>query len=147
MPRIEREATAHWTGNLARGAGSLEAGTGAFDALPYSLPTRFGEADGRTSPEELLAAAHAGCLAMAIAAELTSAGTPPGTVEARCRITLDAVEGRGNLIVASRVDVSVTADGAADGAVSAAIARANAGCTYSNLIRDSGAEVLVVPGV
>jgi len=144
MPKIERDATAHWTGNLARGAGSLEAGTGAFDDLPYSLPTRFGQAEGRTSPEELLAAAHAGCLAMALASELTSAGTPPGTLDVRCRITLDEVEGRGHLIVASDVEISTTVDGAAEDAIAAAIAQANAGCVYSNLLRDAGARVSVV---
>jgi lipoyl-dependent peroxiredoxin len=82
MPRIVREAGVAWTGNLARGAGAITAATsGAFAALPFSLPTRIGDADGRTSPEELLAAAHAGCYAMSLANELSEADTPPERLE------------------------------------------------------------------
>ncbi|MCW2975029.1 MAG: OsmC-like protein, partial [Actinomycetia bacterium] len=64
MPRIERTAEIAWEGNLARGAGAMSAGSGAFSQLGYSLPTRIGQPEGKTSPEELLAAAHGGCLTM-----------------------------------------------------------------------------------
>ena len=73
MPRIERTAEVIWEGNVARGLGAISAGTGAFSDLPFSLPTRIGQAEGKTSPEELLAAAHAGCLSMSLASELTTA--------------------------------------------------------------------------
>jgi lipoyl-dependent peroxiredoxin len=78
MPRIERHANVFWEGNLARGSGTISAGTGAFEALPYSNAVRIGQGnEGKTSPEELLAAAHAGCFATSLAGELTRAGSPP----------------------------------------------------------------------
>ena len=81
MPKIERTANIAWDGNLARGAGALSAGTGAFSELGYSLATRIGEPEGKTSPEELLAAAHGGCLTMSLVGELTGAETPPGHLD------------------------------------------------------------------
>src|SRR5947199_9805614 len=95
MPRIERTAEVVWEGNVARGAGHITAGTGAFSGLPYSLPTRIGAAAGKTSPEELLAAAHAACLAMSIASELSQAGTGPERPEAPCRTVRDEAAGHG----------------------------------------------------
>ena len=62
---------------------------GALDGLPFSLPTRIGEPGAETSPEELLAAAHAGCYAMALTSVLTNAEVPPGRLAVRCRIALD----------------------------------------------------------
>ena len=78
MPRIERHANVVWEGNLARGTGRISAGTGAFEDLDYSIAVRVGKGtEGKTSPEELLAAAHAGCYATSLAGELTQAGSPP----------------------------------------------------------------------
>src|SRR5262245_55014687 len=112
MPRIVREAAVTWDGNLVRGAGSLTAATsGAFTGLPYSLATRVGKAEGSTSPEELLAAAHGGCFTMSLAGELTGAGTPPGRLDVRCTITMDEVEGGGHRIVHSALDVSAHVPG------------------------------------
>ena len=76
MPRVQREATVTWEGNVARGSGAISAATGAFSDLPYSLASRVERPDGKTSPEELLAAAHAACYAMSLAGELAGAGTP-----------------------------------------------------------------------
>ena len=110
-----------WEGNVARGAGSITAATsGAFDALPYSLPARIGAAEGKTSPEELLAAAHAACFTMGLAGELTGAGSPPERLDARCTITMDEVEGRGHLIVSSSIDVRAQAAGDRRGPLPAA---------------------------
>src|SRR5581483_11633937 len=67
MPRIERTAVLTWEGNVARGAGTISGETGAFSGLGFSLPTRVGQAEGKTSPEELLAAAHGGCITMSLA--------------------------------------------------------------------------------
>ena len=89
MPRIERSAQLVWEGNVARGTGSISAGTGAFADLGFSLPTRIGQPEGKTSPEELLAAAHGGCITMSLASELTQAGTPPGRLDVACRILMD----------------------------------------------------------
>jgi len=143
MPHIERSATITWHGNVARGEGSLSAATGAFSELPFSLPTRIGRAAGKTSPEELLAAAHGGCLTMSLASELTSAGTPPGRLDVTCTIHMDEVEGRGHQIVASRVELVVAADGVEDDALQAAAERADEGCPFSQLLKRAGAEVQI----
>ena len=117
MPRIERTARIVWEGNAARGSGTLTAGSGAFEELGFSLPTRIGAPEGKTSPEELLAAAHGGCIAMSLANELSKAGTPPGRLDVGCRIVMDEVEGQGHQIVASFVEFAVTAEGLDEGAL------------------------------
>ena len=143
MPRIERSAEIGWEGNLARGRGSLTAATGAFSALPFSLPTRIGQAEGNTSPEELLAAAHGGCLTMSLASELTQAGSPPGKLDVTCTIVMDEVDGQGHQIVGSRVELVARVDGLDDAALRAALARADEGCPFSQLLKRAGASVSV----
>jgi lipoyl-dependent peroxiredoxin len=138
MPRIVREADVTWGGDLTRGAGALTAATsGAFTTLPYSLPTRVGAAEGKTSPEELLAAAHAGCFAMSLASELTEAGTPPERLDVRCTITMDEVEGAGHRIVASAIEARVRVLEVSQEAFAALAERADAGWPFSHLIRAS----------
>ena len=143
MPLIERTAHVGWDGNVARGNGTLDAGTGAFDGLPFSLPTRIGQAEGKTSPEELLAAAHGGCITMSLASELTQAGTPPGRLDVACRIVMDEVEGEGHQIVASHVEATVDADGVDDAALQTLLQKADEGCPFSQLLRRAGAAVEV----
>jgi lipoyl-dependent peroxiredoxin len=144
MPRIERTATVAWDGNVARGVGSISAGTsGAFSDLAFSLPTRIGAAEGKTSPEELLAAAHGGCITMSLASELTQAGTPPGRLDVECRIVMDEVEGQGHQIVASFVEARVAVEGLDDDALQAAVEKADAGCPFTQLLQRAGAEVHV----
>jgi lipoyl-dependent peroxiredoxin len=143
MPRIERTARIVWEGNLARGKGRLTADSGAFAGLPYSLPARVGSPAGKTSPEELLAAAHGGCITMSLAGELTSAGTPPGRLDVSCRIVMDEVEGQGHQIVASHVELRVAADGVDDDGLHAALAAADQGCPFSTLLRRAGVAVHV----
>ncbi len=143
MPRIERTAQVTWEGNVARGKGSLTAGTGAFSGLEFSLPTRIGKAEGKTSPEELLAAAHGGCITMSLASELTQAGTPPGTLDVGVTIVMDEVEGQGHQIVASHVEATVAVDGLDDDALQAAVEKADKGCPFSQLLVRAGAEVHV----
>jgi osmotically inducible protein OsmC len=143
MPHIERTARVGWDGNLARGNGILDAESGAFARLPFSLPSRVGEPGGKTSPEELLAAAHAGCLTMSLAGELTADGTPPGRLDVTCTIVMDEVDGQGHQIVGSRVELAARADGLDDAALQAALARADEGCPFSQLLRRAGATVEV----
>lgn len=143
MPRIERTAEVTWQGNLARGEGSLSGGSGAFAGLPYSLATRIGAPEGKTSPEELLAAAHGGCLTMGLAGELTGGGTPPGRLETTCRIVMDEIEGQGHQIVASYVEMVAAAEGLDDARLQAAVAAADESCPFSALLRRAGAEVHV----
>ena len=143
MPRIERTAEIVWEGNVARGTGHMTARSGAFEALPFSLPTRIGKSEGQTSPEELLAAAHAGCLSMSLAGELTGAETPPQRLDVSCRIVMDEVEGQGHQIVASHVEATVAADGVDDAALQALLAKADEGCPFSQLLRRAGVELHV----
>src|SRR6476620_7368736 len=70
MPHIERTAQIVWEGNAARGVGTLAGDSGAFDELGFSLPSRIGQPEGKTSPEELLAAAHGACITMSLSGEL-----------------------------------------------------------------------------
>jgi osmotically inducible protein OsmC len=136
VPRIERTADVTWEGNVARGGGTITAGTGAFTELPYSLPSRIAASAEKTSPEELLAAAHAGCLTMGLASELTQAGTPPDRLDVTCRIVMDEVEGQGHQIVASHVVVhgEVPED---------LLEAADRGCPFSTLLRNAGVEVTI----
>ena len=141
MPRIERTADLVWEGNVARGTGSITGQSGAFTSLPFSLPSRIGAPGGKTSPEELLASAHGGCLTMSLATELTQAGTPPGRLDVSCRIVMDEVPGEGHQIVASQVTIRATVDGLDDAVLAAAIERADAGCPFSTLLRNAGVTV------
>ncbi len=85
---ISRHATAHWSGDLKSGHGKLSTPqSGVLADAAYGFHTRFGEAKG-TNPEELIAAAHAGCFTMALSAKLTEAGHPPTTLETRADVDL-----------------------------------------------------------
>jgi osmotically inducible protein OsmC len=143
MPHIERTAHIGWDGNLARGAGTLDAESGAFARLPFSLPSRVGDPGGKTSPEELLAAAHGGCITMSLVGELTAAETPPGRIDTAVTIVMDEVEGQGHQIVGSRVEFVVRAEGVDDEALQAALEKADEGCPFSQLLKRAGATVTV----
>ncbi|HSC92561.1 MAG TPA: OsmC family peroxiredoxin [Gaiellaceae bacterium] len=135
MPRITREAEVSWEGSSARGRGAITAASsGAFAGLPYSEPSRIAASAPETSPEELVAAAHAGCYAMSLAAELTRDRTPPERLEVRAVVVLDEVEGEGHRIVESRLRVRARVPGSDDDAFQEAVRRADAGCPLSALI-------------
>jgi osmotically inducible protein OsmC len=144
VPRIERTAEIAWEGNLARGEGLISAGSsGAFTGLPYSNATRIGQPEGKTSPEELLAAAHGGCLATSIAGELTRLGHPPVRLTVSCRIVMDEVEGQGHQIVGSQVTVGASVPGIDEAAFAEAVELADEGCPFSALLKRAGASVEV----
>lgn len=85
---ISRHATAHWEGDLKTGKGQLSTPqSGLMDNTRYAFSTRFGEEKG-TNPEELIAAAHAGCFTMALSAKLTEAGFPPTSLDTRAYVDL-----------------------------------------------------------
>lgn len=127
-----------WDGNLARGRGSITAATGAFDDLPYSLATRVEQLAGKTSPEELLAAAHAACYAMSLAGELTIAGSAPEHLDVTATVTLDEVEDGSHRIVASDVVAGARVPGIDETELQRVAETANRGCTFSALIKASG---------
>ena len=138
MPRIERHANVVWEGNLARGSGRISAGTGAFADLDYSIAVRVGKGtEGKTSPEELLAAAHAGCYATSLAGELTQAGSPPERLDITSNVVMDEVAGQGHVIVESQLRVRAHVAGIDEDAFRRVVAEADEGCPFSKLIRAS----------
>ena len=135
MPRIVREADVAWEGTVSRGSGVVTAASsGAFE-LPVTLASRIAEPEGKSSPEELLAAAHATCFVTSLGSELARAGTPPERLDVHCTITMDEVEGRGHQIVASAISATAVAPGADESSLAAAAEAADAGCPFSTLIR------------
>jgi lipoyl-dependent peroxiredoxin len=138
VPRIVREADATWEGTLARGAGTLTAASSrTFVDLPITLASRLEVHQGKTSPEELLAAAHANCFITSLAGELARAGTPPQRLEVRCTVTMDEIEGGNHRIVASALDATAWADGADAELLERVTSEADEGCPFSALIRAS----------
>jgi osmotically inducible protein OsmC len=137
MPHIERTIDIVWEGSVARGSGTITGRSGAFTDLPFSEPSRIALTEGDTSPEELLAAAHAGCLTMSVAGELTRARTPPTRLEVTCTIVMDEVEGQGHEIVASHVTLG------GDEVSGEIIERADQGCPFSRLLKRAGVEVTI----
>jgi lipoyl-dependent peroxiredoxin len=143
VPRIERSAKVEWEGSVARGAGTISGDTGAFTGLPYTLASRLGEPEGKTSPEELLAAATAGCFTTSLGSELARDGTPATRTEIHCLIVMDEVPGQGHQIVGAEITVHAEVEGSSEEALAAAIERADEGCPFSSLLRRSGAAVTV----
>lgn len=134
MPRVERHAEVVWEGNVARGTGHISGQSGALAELPFTLATRIGNPEGKTSPEELIAAAHAACYAMSLSTELTTAGNPPDRLEVTSRATVDEVDGSHRI---TTIDVRVrarVADIDEDG-FQQAVRAADEGCTVANVLR------------
>ena len=84
-----RTAQVDWTGSIARGSGLTSGGSGAISDLPITIASRLGEPEGKTSPEELIAAAHAGCFTMALGSILAGQGTPPEHLQVTATVTLE----------------------------------------------------------
>jgi osmotically inducible protein OsmC len=106
--------------------------------MAVTQPTRFGGSEGNTSPEELIAAAHASCYSMALSAGLTRAGTPPGKLEVSASVTLDFVDGAPT-VVSSALTVEGTVDGISEEEFVAAAEAAKDGCPISRAL--AGVEV------
>ncbi len=130
---MKRTANAQWRGDLKSGAGTVSTASGVLSGAPYSFRTRFEEGQG-TNPEELLAAAHAGCFSMALSAQLTQAGLPPESIETRCDISLEK-QPEGFAITASHLDVKARVPGASQEAFDKAVQSAKAGCPVSKLYK------------
>jgi lipoyl-dependent peroxiredoxin len=137
VPRVQRQANVTWEGNVARGSGTISAATGAFERLRYSLATRVERPDGKTSPEELLAAAHAACFAMSLAGELAGAGSMPEHLDVRATVTLDEVDGGSHRIVASELHARARVKGLDQDKLDRLARSASAGCPLSALIEAS----------
>jgi len=137
MPRIVREAEIDWEGTTARGNGVVRAlSSGSFE-LASTIASRVEIHQGKTSPEELLAAAHATCWVTSLGSELARLGIPPERMQVHCTVTMDEVEGAGHRIVASHIAARAALPDASAEALAEAAAAAEAGCPFSALIRAS----------
>jgi osmotically inducible protein OsmC len=127
-----RTANARWEGGLKDGKGNMRLGGGAFEGQ-YSFSSRFEEGVG-TNPEELIAAAHAGCFSMAFSGGLERAGYPPNSVETEAKVHLSPADGGGFRI--SRIDLVTTADvpGIEKDAFEQAAQAAKEGCPVSKAL-------------
>jgi osmotically inducible protein OsmC len=127
-----RTANARWEGGLKDGKGNMRLGGGAFEGQ-YSFSSRFEEGAG-TNPEELIAAAHAGCFSMALSAGLERGGHNPNSVETEAKVHLSPKDGGGFRI--SRIDLITTADvaGIDDDAFQQAAQAAKEGCPVSGAL-------------
>lgn len=129
-----RTATVTWSGDLAAGQGTVSAGTSQlFTDLPVSWASRTEGANGRTSPEELLAAAHASCYAMALSGGLGRAGTPPEHLHVEAEVTFDRVDEQWT-VVSSRLIVLGRVPGATHAGFTAAAQDAKDGCPISRAL-------------
>jgi osmotically inducible protein OsmC len=130
-----RRAEVKWEGDLAKGKGSLSAMTsGAFKDLAVTWASRVEKADGRTSPEELLASAHASCYAMALSFGLGNAGHPPTRLEVAANVTFDQIPG-GFKVKSSALEVKGTVPGMDAAAFQKAAEAAKDGCPISQALK------------
>ena len=130
---MKRKASAVWRGGLKDGKGTISTDSGVLKESQYSFGTRFENGVG-TNPEELIAAAHAGCFSMAFSAELGKAGLTPQSIQTIATVTLDKSDG-GFSVTESHLDVTAKIPGA-DRAKAIDIANAaKAGCPISKLLR------------
>ena len=132
-----RQARAKWNGDLATGSGEVSSVTsGKFTALPVSWGARTEAPQGKTSPEELLAAAHASCFAMALSAGLAKAGTPPETLEVTSTVTFDKV-GENWTVVSSALEVTGVVPGIDAAGFAKAAEGAKDGCPISRALKNN----------
>ena len=128
---MQRKASAVWPGDLKSGKGSLSTETGTLKSAPYSFSTRFENGAG-TNPEELLAAAHAGCFTMALSAQLASRGMTAARLETSCTITLEKV-GDAFSITKSQLELTAHIPNADQAKFNDAVKAAETGCPVSKL--------------
>lgn len=130
-----RRAEVTWSGDLASGSGTVSArSSGAFDDLPVSWGARTESPDGKTSPEELVAAAHASCFAMAFSGDLGRAGTPPERLDVSAEVTFDKVDA-GWRVVSSALTVRGVVPGMSAEDFVAAAEAAKDGCPISQALK------------
>jgi osmotically inducible protein OsmC len=128
---MKRIASAKWQGDLTKGSGTISTASGTLSNTPYSFHSRFESGQG-TNPEELLAAAHAGCFTMALSLQLAQAGHPAESLETECTITLDKKDG-GFAITESHLELKAKVPGITKEAFQTATEGAKAGCPVSKL--------------
>jgi osmotically inducible protein OsmC len=132
MATIKRHASAAWSGTGKEGRGALTTQSGTLSETPYSFTARFGDGKG-TNPEELIAAAHAGCFTMALAFGLSSAGHPPETLETRADLTIEQ-EDAGWTIKAVALTLTGKVPGMSADQFQKAAEQAKANCPVSKVL-------------
>ena len=130
---MERKGSAVWNGGLKYGKGTVSTASGVLNKTQYSFATRFENGAG-TNPEELIAAAHAGCFSMALSAQLGNAGLKPERIETQATVTLEKLESG---FAVTKVHLAVTArvPGADKAAFDTAAGNAKTGCPISKLLK------------
>lgn len=130
---MKRTASALWSGGLKDGKGSISTQSGILDNTQYGFSSRFESGTG-TNPEELIAAAHAGCFTMALSAQLGEAGMTAESLRTTAAVTLDKVD-EGFAITAIHLDLVAKIPGADKAAFDAAANKAKVGCPVSRLLK------------
>jgi lipoyl-dependent peroxiredoxin len=130
---IERRARAIWEGDLRSGSGRFELASGAISGQEVTFASRFEEPGGKTSPEELIAAAHATCFSMALANTLAQEGHPPARLETNAVCSLDRADG-GFRITSMKLDVRGEVEGIAEEGFRAAAEQARDACPVSQAL-------------
>ena len=129
---MQSKASAVWKGDLKGGSGTISANSGVLSDAAYTFATRF-EGSAGTNPEELIAAAHAGCYSMALSHGLAEAGLTPDHVSTTATVTLELTDG-GFAVTKSHLDCSAKVPGADRAAFEKAANDAKAGCPISKLL-------------
>ncbi len=129
---MDSKASAVWKGSLKDGSGEISSASGVLSSAAYTFATRFEGRPG-TNPEELIAAAHAGCFSMALSAQLGGAGFTPDHVSTTATVTLEQVEG-GFAVTKVHLDCAARVPGADQAAFDTAAGNAKAGCPISKLL-------------
>ncbi|HLG60100.1 MAG TPA: OsmC family protein [Vicinamibacterales bacterium] len=129
---MKRNGSAVWTGGLKDGKGTVSTDSGVLSNTQYSFSTRFEDGKG-TNPEELIAAAHAGCFSMALSGQLGSAGMTAESIQTRASVNLEKTDA-GFTITAVHLDVTAKIPGADRAKFETAANNAKAGCPVSRLL-------------
>jgi len=130
---MQRKASAQWRGGLKDGKGSLSSASGVLKSTPYSFSTRFEDQPG-TNPEELIAAAHAGCFSMALSGQLGGAGMTADSIDTTATVTMEKLEA-GWTVTKVHLDVTAKIPGADKAKFEQAANNAKAGCPISRLLK------------
>jgi osmotically inducible protein OsmC len=134
MPTTHSRAEASWSGDLTGGSGHVRPQSGAFPELPISWSRRAQREQGGTSPEELIAAAHAGCFSMALSNELARAGHPPERLEVSASVAFETGRPDGAAITQIELTVRARVPGADQASFQAAAEAARTGCPVSKAL-------------
>jgi osmotically inducible protein OsmC len=130
---MKRKASAHWQGGLKDGKGTISTESNVLSNTQYSFSTRFEEGIG-TNPEELIAAAHAGCFSMALSGQLGAAGMTATSIDTNATVTMEKLE-IGFTVTAVHLDVTIKIPGADKTAFDQAAQKAKEGCPISRLLK------------